>query len=343
MKNGSGCRHIWTTGATGCWALFIATVLFGCASNVPAPVVERGQSARSPVVTTSVPTTPPQPLEPGMYRVKKGDTLYAIALDHGQSYRDLAAWNSLTDPNRIEIDQVLRVYPPGETPAVNDDQAVATAQPVHLGTAPLAVAGDAVNHTPVTADQALKRGPKGGKRPYSPEALAALQAEAVAAATPSTSATPSSPAAPPSPIPAAAPAPAAATSPAKPPAATTDSVDWGWPVPGKVIAGFNEANNKGLDIAGRMGEPVLAAAAGKVILVSSALRGYGNFVIVKHNKSFLSVYAHNSRILVKEEQAVKKGQKIAEIGNSDADQTKLHFEIRQQGKPVDPAQFLPAR
>ena len=87
----------------------------------------------------------------------------------------------------------------------------------------------------------------------------------------------------------------------------------------------------------------MAAATGKVILVSNALRGYGNFVIIKHNNTFLSVYAHNSRILVKEEQSVSKGQKIAEIGSSDADQPKLHFEIRRQGKPVDPLKLLPVR
>ena len=324
--------------------LLTMSLLAACASNVPAPVVERGQASQSPVVTTATATPlASQPLEAGMYRVKKGDTLFAIALDHGQSYRDLAAWNNLSDPNRIEIDQVLRVQPPGETPIAVDDQAVAIAQPVQLGSAPITITDQAATATPTAAssiaDGALKRGPKGGKRPYSPDALAALQAEATAYA-----AAASAPA--PSPLPAAAPVSAIASAPApatKPPAATNEAIDWGWPAPGKRLAGFNEAGNKGLDIAGKMGDPVLAAAAGKVILVSSALRGYGNFVIVKHNKSFLSVYAHNSRILVKEEQSVKKGQKIAEIGNSDADQPKLHFEIRQQGKPVDPAQFLPAR
>jgi lipoprotein NlpD len=116
-----------------------------------------------------------------------------------------------------------------------------------------------------------------------------------------------------------------------------------WPAAGALLAGFAEGSSKGLDIAGKTGEPVHAAAAGKVILVSNALRGYGNFVIIKHNNLYLSVYAHNSRILVKEEQTVSKGQKIAEIGSSDADVSKLHFEIRRQGKPVDPARHLPAR
>jgi len=127
------------------------------------------------------------------------------------------------------------------------------------------------------------------------------------------------------------------------PAASDDIAEWVWPAAGKVISNFVEGSSKGLDIAGKTGEPVHAAAAGKVILVSSALRGYGNFVIIKHSSAYLSVYAHNSRILVKEEQVVSKGQKIAEIGSSDSEQPKLHFEIRHQGKPVDPLKFLPAR
>jgi lipoprotein NlpD len=125
-------------------------------------------------------------------------------------------------------------------------------------------------------------------------------------------------------------------------------VDWGWPAAGQVIAGFVEAaagseSNKGIDLAGKAGDPVLAAGAGKVVYVGSGLRGYGNLVIVRHNAAFLSAYAHNSRILVKEGQAVAKGQKIAEIGSSDADRPELHFEIRHQGKPVDPMKFLPSR
>lgn len=127
--------------------------------------------------------------------------------------------------------------------------------------------------------------------------------------------------------------------------ANTDSaeetVSFQWPTRGNVLAGFDEVKNKGIDIAGKAGDPVLAAADGKVVYAGSGLRGYGNLVILKHNNTYLTAYAHNQSLLVKEDQAIKRGQKIAEMGNSDADQVKLHFEIRRQGKPVDPAKYLP--
>ena len=109
------------------------------------------------------------------------------------------------------------------------------------------------------------------------------------------------------------------------------------------MAGFDEAKNKGLDIGGAAGDAVLASAEGKVVYAGAGLRGYGNLIILKHNNTFLTAYAHNQTLLVKEDQSVKKGQKIAEMGNSDADRVKLHFEVRRQGKPVDPSKYLPAR
>jgi lipoprotein NlpD len=137
--------------------------------------------------------------------------------------------------------------------------------------------------------------------------------------------------------------PPVATQPAAP--SGEDEVAWGWPiaVPGTVLAGFDEQRNKGLDIGGKAGEPVLAAADGRVVYAGAGLRGYGNLIILKHNNTYLSAYAHNQTLLVKEDQAVRKGQKIAEMGSSDADRVKLHFEIRRQGKPVDPARYLPMR
>ena len=121
-----------------------------------------------------------------------------------------------------------------------------------------------------------------------------------------------------------------------------DKIDWVWPATGKLVAGFSDtANLKGIDIAGKPGQPVVASAAGKVVYAGTGMRGYGKLVIVKHNTTFLSAYAHNSEILVKEGQQVARGQKIAEMGNTDADQVKLHFEIRRLGKPVDPLQYLP--
>ncbi|MDQ3059729.1 MAG: peptidoglycan DD-metalloendopeptidase family protein [Pseudomonadota bacterium] len=127
------------------------------------------------------------------------------------------------------------------------------------------------------------------------------------------------------------------------PVAGDDNVGWIWPAQGSLLAGFSEAKNKGLDIAGKAGDTVMASADGKVVYAGAGLRGYGNLIILKHNNTFLTAYAHNRSLLVKEDQSVKRGQKIAEMGSTDADRVKLHFEIRRQGKPVDPAKYLPAR
>ena len=141
---------------------------------------------------------------------------------------------------------------------------------------------------------------------------------------------------------ASAPVPAvAAVTP--PPAATEDDIAWIWPAQGKLIAGFDEVKNKGYDIDGKAGDAIIAAGDGRVVYAGAGLRGYGNLIILKHNNTYLTAYAHNQTLLVKEDQSVKKGQKIAEMGNSDADRVKLHFEIRRQGKPVDPAKYLPAK
>lgn len=126
-------------------------------------------------------------------------------------------------------------------------------------------------------------------------------------------------------------------------ASAEDTVTLIWPASGTILAGFDEVKNKGLDIGGAVGDPVLAAADGRVVYVGSGLRGYGNLIILKHNNTYLTAYAHNQTLLVKEDQTVRRGQKIAEMGNSDADRTKLHFELRRQGKPVDPVKYLPAR
>ena len=141
----------------------------------------------------------------------------------------------------------------------------------------------------------------------------------------------------------AASAPAAPATAARPTDAAEDDVPWAWPTAGApaVLAGFDEARNKGLDIGGKAGDPVLASADGRVVYAGAGLRGYGNLIILKHNNTYLTAYAHNQALLVKEDQTVRKGQKIAEMGSSDADRVKLHFEIRKQGKPVDPTKYLP--
>ena len=155
-------------------------------------------------------------------------------------------------------------------------------------------------------------------------------------------ATASSPRPPASAAAVAAPASAVVAAPAAS-AGGDEDVGWIWPAQGSLIAGFDEAKNKGLDIGGKAGDPVVASADGRVVYAGAGLRGYGNLIILKHNNTFLTAYAHNQALMVKEDQTVKKGQKIAEMGNSDADRVKLHFEVRRQGKPVDPARYLPAR
>ena len=138
--------------------------------------------------------------------------------------------------------------------------------------------------------------------------------------------------------------PAASGAVAAAPAATADDdIAWIWPASGTVLAGFDEVKNKGLDIGGAPGTSVVAAADGRVVYVGAGLRGYGNLIILKHNATYLTAYAHNQSLLVKEDQSVRKGQKIAEMGSSDTDRVKLHFEVRRQGKPVDPAKYLPPR
>jgi len=274
-----------------------ALVLSGCGSRTlnHAPVEDRGAGGSVPAGADAraQPAKPPPGIEnagkPGYYTVKPGDTLIRIGLETGQSHKDISRWNTLENPNRIEVGQVIRVAPP----AGGDSGAVVVGKPV---------AGSAVVTTPIAAGVPLK--------PASATASAPV-----------------------------------ATTPAAPIGAVAgdDNLAWIWPGNGQVLAGFDEVKNKGLDIAGAAGDPVLAAAEGKVVYAGSGLRGYGNLIILKHNNTFLTAYAHNKSLLVKEDQTVKKGQKIAEMGDSDAERVKLHFEVRRQGKPVDPARYLPAR
>ncbi|MCF8199059.1 MAG: peptidoglycan DD-metalloendopeptidase family protein [Sulfuritalea sp.] len=281
----------------------------GCASNVSAPVVDR--------VVVPAPVQPAA-VEPraGYHIVKKGETLYSIALDSGQDHKDVAAWNKLDDPNVLKIGQQLRVVPPDE------GAPVAVAKPVQ-SSAPVEVKPRAAP-TPANTDN-FKREPKGGKIAYSDEAL--IKARQTTSAEKPAEAKPEP----------------ESSAVAKKPTSETEDADWIWPANGKLIASFSEGGSKGLDIAGKAGDPVVAASGGIVSYAGAGLRGYGNLVVLRHNASFLSVYAHNSKILVKEKQTVTKGQKIAEMGSTDAESPRLHFEIRRQGKPADPQKYLPAR
>ena len=321
-------------------AIFLVVALAGCAARRPAPVIERMPPQPAPsVVQTPAPTPepPPAPPPPPTYVVKKGDTLVSIALANGLDYRDIAAWNNLANVNRLEVGQVLVMAPPGGAPAT------VAAPPGANVITPLTTAGPPIEARPISNSTGTKVEPRATKVPFSDRALAQLSAEA--GGSPLAAGAPESPPATPGPGPAAVPVPPPAPAPAPEPpkAAGTDreDLDWMWPVKGKVVAPFTEAS-KGMDIAGKKGAPVLAAASGRVVYAGVGLRGYGQLVIIKHNETWLSAYAHNDKILVKEQQDVKKGQKIAEMGSSDTDSVKLHFEVRRQGKPVDPAKYLPA-
>ncbi|MDP2261750.1 MAG: peptidoglycan DD-metalloendopeptidase family protein [Hydrogenophaga sp.] len=273
----------------------LATVLVtaGCTTRrvaQPAPVEDRSTVRAEPRVLPGAENAG----KPGYYTVRAGDTLFRIALDNGQSWRDLQAWNSLGNPNALEIGQVLRVAPPSAAPVVS------------AGVAPGAATAST---SPVTSTGVIARplGPAG-------------TSTAVVTPTPL----------PPVPAPAAEPAGA-------------DDISFVWPAQGTVVAPFDEAKNKGVSIAGRVGDPVVAAADGRVVYAGAGLRGYGNLIILKHNNTYLTAYAHNQALLVREDQSVRQGQKIAEMGSSDTDRVKLHFEVRRQGKPVDPLNHLPRR
>ncbi|MBK6638617.1 MAG: peptidoglycan DD-metalloendopeptidase family protein [Rhodocyclaceae bacterium] len=355
--------------AGGSVCVIAALFLAACGSVPPVPVTDRAGSAT--VVEGRGKSAAAPGIDGPSYTIKRGDTLFAIALDQGLDYRELAQWNNLDNPDRLLVGQVLRlsaptalagasdsgvqIKPVAATPTVQIkslDPAVTSAPAPTATTAPIVIVAD--------NSSTLKRTPKGGTQPYSEEALArqkqidGTDGKGTALATAPVPIAPSPAAVPPAvqptgsaPAPASAPVPAppaqaAPALPATPPVAAS-AVSWLWPAPGKVLVGFSEGANKGIDIAGKPGEPVLAAAAGKISYVGSSLRGYGKMVVVKHPGEFLSVYAHNNNVLVKEGESVSAGQKIAELGSTDTDSPKLHFEIRRQGKPVDPIGLLPPR
>jgi lipoprotein NlpD len=302
-------------------AIFPVLLLAAC-SQQPVTSVDRSVAAPR--------ATPAQPSGPGYYTVKRGDTLYRIALENGQDHRDIASWNNIANPSAIKEGQVLRVAPPAAAEPAGD--AAVVSKPIAVGAIVESRSLDQPAGNVATAVAApsgsLKREPKVGKEPYSDEAYARLNRVGGEPAKPAELKPESKPEA-------ALAAPAASASP--------DDVPWMWPTSAKLSAPYSDAGNKGLDFAGKAGDPVLAAGDGKVVYAGSGLRGFGELVIVKHNATYLSAYAHNRKILVKEGQQVSRGQKIAEMGNTDADSVKLHFEIRKQGKPVDPAQYLPKR
>ena len=296
-------------------ALAAGLLLVACASNAPAPVYTAGGQA-----------TAASALPEDSYVVKPGDTIYSIAREHNLDFRELIALNAIESPDRIAVGSVLKIKPP--TPPV--DQTVASTSPISTDVVVAMPIGD----LPPNADPSMtgntanyKREPLAGKVPYSDEALAQAENPTTLPEIKTDDVTPEAKPAEPTPA----------------PALTGDELAWIWPANGKTIGTFSDAGSKGVDIAGKAGDPVIASSDGKVVYSGTGLRGYGKLVIIKHNNTYLSAYAHNQNILVKEGQSVIKGQKIAEMGNTDADQVKLHFEVRRQGKPVDPLKYLPPR
>jgi len=310
---------------------FACALLAACAGpSYRAPVVER--NVTRPVAAK--PAAPPAEQKPESYTIKRGDTLYSIALDNGVDYRELAVWNNLSDPYVLKPGAVLRLRPPTARQPVQPEARAAAQPDASVQVQPMVVPG-AVEARSLGGDQRaaaeppraaaaeaarpelLKTGPKAMKLPYSEENLALM-------------------------LRLSPPEPKVEVPAAPNTAAQSDSVDWMWPASGRVLAGFSKGTNKGVDILGKLGDPVLASASGRVTYIGT-LRGYGKLVIIKHNDTYVSAYAHNRSVLVKEGQNVAKGQKIAEIGNTDSTQVKLHFEIRRLGEAVDPLKFLPER
>lgn len=317
----------------------------GCSSRplARAPVEDRGGAARPVVVPTTTPaassgssTLPPLAAssasapasgsndgKPGYFTVRPGDTLMRIGLETGQNWRDIQQWNGLENSNVLEVGQVLRVVPPNVDASQVASRPINAARvesrpldgrgpaPVTTVTPPAASASTPVITVPAVPASGTAATPLGGA--------------------PAMVATP--------PVEAAPGASAAATGVAD----AGDEIQWLWPAAGAVSRGFDEGRSKGLVIMGKAGDPVMAAADGRVVYAGSGLRGYGNLVIVKHNATYLTAYAHNQALLVKEDQPVKRGQKIAEMGSTDAERVQLHFEIRRLGKPIDPARLLPPR
>jgi lipoprotein NlpD len=292
------------------FCVLMVGVLAACsAPRQRAPVEDKTPSTRAVGAPAAASAAKPMPGaenagKAGYYTVKPGDTLARIGLEVGQNWRDVARWNGIDNPNLIEVGQVLRVVRPGVETVAQAPSVAAVP-----GAAASGVATNPVGSPTRTDARPLESKPD------------PVPASAAGAATPT-------------------PAPAQASAPSP---AGDEDVAWGWPSGGAVVASFDEARTKGLVIAGQAGDAVVAAANGRVVYVGAELRGYGNLVIIKHNNTYLTAYAHNQSISVKEDQIVRRGQKIAEMGSSDASRVQLHFEVRRLGKPIDPMKVLPAK
>ena len=271
------------------YSLFAVLILGACSTPLQkAPVVDRSGGRTSESASAD-----------GVYIVKSGDTLYAIALEHGMDWRELARLNNIEDPTKLAVGQKLKVESNSGPTAVASTSA---SKPV----ADSAV----VEVTPIQPAGTVKAAPS------KPVPLPATPADSTGGVKDA--------------------APASST-------AGNAPTDFIWPHNGAVIQAYKAGTNKGVDFLAKVGDPVVAAGSGKVVYSGNALRGYGNLIIIKHENKLLTAYAHNKTLLVKEGEIVKKGQKIAEAGLSDTDKPKVHFEVRKNGNPVDPLEYLPPR
>jgi lipoprotein NlpD len=306
-----------------------AAWLVGCASD---PVEDEDR----PIGESPLPSRPPG----GSYRVVKGDTLYSISFKRGLDYREVAAWNGISAPAyKILVGQEIRFSPPGAR----------AARPVAASATPASApaAATAANTPPAGASPKDSGIFEDAPNPPATSATTvpvttATPAPAAAAAEPAPvtsapTATPPSPTPPPAAVPAKSGNESAASS--------VGGIAWRWPNGGKVIGTYVAGNQtrQGIDIAGAAGDPVLACADGEVVYSGNGLLGYGELIIVKHSASFLSAYGHNRKRLVAEGDKVRAGQQIAEMGSSASSRDELHFEIRKDGKPVNPLNYLPPR
>ncbi len=254
--------------------LVLLTMVTACSAPPPAPVIEQSSSLSASRLE-----------QDGQYRVRRGDTLHAIAFHYGLDHRDIALWNGIARPYLIYPDQLLRMTPPK--------------------TGKARVATRSSQEAPTRATNTTK---------------------------------------PPAPPGKVTPAKTAATL-QKPALPATDPNAWVWPVEGRVVRHYlpNDPSRNGLDIAGIQGQEVRAAAAGTVVYSGNGLIAYGELIIIKHSERMLSAYAHNRVRLVTEGAQIRSGQKIAEMGKNDRNENILHFEIRVNGRPVDPRKYLPPK
>ena len=304
----------------------VCVLLTACGSLRNSVVVEPAAGARTQLANT-FPTPVRTPLAGGSYIVHKGDTLYSIAFRKGVDFRDLARLNSIPAPYTIWPGQRLALTASTSTAA---SQAKAAA-PAHVAGVPAAPVFEAVTKAPAAASAATVDSHAGSASAANPERPAAAANTDVVPVAGVPASAPVVVTAAPSPVPAGATRP-------------VSGVSWRWPVEGQLVSRFNSADAiPGIEIAGKSGDPVRAAADGVVVYSGNGLVGYGELVIIKHNDSFLSAYGHNRKRLVKEGQRVSAGQQIAEMGSTGATRNELEFQIRKDGNPVDPLSYLPAR